>query len=354
MEEALTTAKVVIVLSTYNGAKYISEQVESIRSQEFSDWKLLVRDDGSSDDTVAIVHHLSQTDPRIIPIADSHGNLGAAASFGVLLERALEANADYVALCDQDDIWCADKLGSELERIQVRESELGKQTPLLVHSDLRVVREDLSLIHPSYLAFQGLHHQTSGCLGILLIQNFVTGCTTVVNRALLRVAVPLPPVIMHDWWLALCACASGEILYLSQATVLYRQHGRNVLGSRGIRAAALDSLRRPFLWWRRSGAMLDLSLEQARELRQRLEEAPTVEVPREALLVLNEVCTTFSTGTALARLGVVMRHRIRPRTFWPFPVRFYLQVLLWSRSSARHRMLADERFETAVKIGESV
>jgi glycosyltransferase involved in cell wall biosynthesis len=323
---------VVILLSTYDGARYVAEQVESLRRQTVSDWMLLVRDDGSSDETLQIVQQLAKTDRRIVVMQDGRGNLGPAASFGALLEQASNAGAEYVALCDQDDVWSPNKLARELDLLRRRECEVGEMVPLLVHSDLAVVREDLSMVHRSFLAYQGLRHLSEWPLGTLLIQNSVVGCTTVINRALLQAAVPLPTVIMHDWWLALCAAALGEVLYLPEATVLYRQHGRNAVGPRGRREAAFNSLRRPFAWWLRSGALLDRAIEQGRELTQRLEREglQSAASPR-SLVALREFCSAFGAGGSMARLRAVLRHRIRPRALFPYHVRFYVWVLLWSR-----------------------
>ena len=103
--------EVVVVLSSYTCARYISEQIRSICGQTFADWTLLVRDDGSTDDTLRVVEELSRGDPRVIVLKDEHGRLGPAASFGCLLEQAVAAGARYVALADQDDVWLARKVG---------------------------------------------------------------------------------------------------------------------------------------------------------------------------------------------------------------------------------------------------
>jgi rhamnosyltransferase len=325
---------VVVVLSSYNGERFIAEQIDSIRRQTHSDWKLVVRDDGSSDRTVDIVQGLIQFDDRISLLRDAGGNLGPAASFGLLLEHALETGAPYFALADQDDVWYPDKIARELELIQREERLAAEPTPIMVHTDLTVVREDLSLIHHSFLAYQNLRHQPLQQLSTLLIQNFVTGCTTLLNRALVEVAVPFPSVIMHDWWLALCAAALGEILYLPEPTVRYRQHGRNTLGSVGQRRALWQSLRNPIDSWLQGDVVLAQAVEQARELIQRVEreEAGSTAAIR-SLKVLREFCDAFSEGDGLTRLRVLFRHRIRPRTFLPYPVRFYARVLLWSQAS---------------------
>jgi glycosyltransferase involved in cell wall biosynthesis len=325
-----------ILLSSFNGSKFIAEQINSIRQQTYRRWTLLVRDDGSSDHTIAIVESLAAQDSRIALLRDSKGNLGPAASFGVLLQQAQQSGAPYVALADQDDVWLPTKLARELELLQQEERAAGTATPLLVHSDLAVVREDLTLLHRSFLEFQGIRHRSESALATLLIQNFVTGSTVVLNRALLDAAVPLPPVIMHDWWLALCAAALGRLLYVPEATVLYRQHGRNAQGSRGTWAGVRDAMRRPLTWWAGSAALLDRAVEQARELAQRIEQPSPAVSPAAAML--RDFCAAFEPrSSAVNRLRVVYHHRIQPRSFLPYPVPFYARVLLWDGDLRRQR-----------------
>lgn len=326
---------VVIVLSSYNGATFITEQIESIRRQTFTGWQLLVRDDGSTDETVPIVERHAEVDPRIVLVRDRRGNLGPARSFGVLLEQASNAGARYLALADQDDVWRPDKLERELALLRRREEELGETIPLLVHSDLTVVDQRLNIIAPSYLAFERQRPVSEGALSKLLIQNFVTGCTTLVNRSLLRASLPFPEVVMHDWWLALCAAAMGEVLHLPEATVLYRQHGLNALGSQGWREIRRETLRRPFAWWRRSSTLFAQVVHQGCELARRVErQSRDTAVSYPSLVPLREFRAAFG-GTAgpLSRLRAVRRHGIKPRSLLPYPVCFYARVLLGTRSS---------------------
>jgi rhamnosyltransferase len=331
----MSGSTMLIVLSSYNGEQFITEQINSIRKQSFTDWTLLVRDDGSSDRTIPLVQALAEQDDRIRLLDDTQGRLGPAASFGVLLARARDLGAPYVALSDQDDVWLPTKLARELERLKDQEAVSGTTTPLLIHSDLAVVREDLTLLHRSFLEFQGLQHQAQLPLRTLLIQNFVTGSTVVLNRALLECAVPVPRVIMHDWWLALCAAASGRLLYLPEATVLYRQHRDNAQGSQGRRTGVFRAVRRPFTWWTDSAAMLARAVDQARELGLRLERIHPEGSP--ARNIIQEFCSAFMPGRgALERVRVVYRHRIQPRSFWPYPVPFFTRVLLWAGDPQSH------------------
>jgi glycosyltransferase involved in cell wall biosynthesis len=321
----------VILLSSYNGARFITDQIESIRRQTLGSWTLLVRDDGSSDETVDMVEALAAADPRIVLLRDGRGNLGPPQSFGVLMEAALEAGAGYVAFADQDDIWHADKLEHQLEALRTREAAVGSTVPLLVHSDLSVVDEDLRLIHPSFLAFQGLGHDPEAPLQMLLAQNFVTGCTAVINRALLRAALPLPDVPMHDWWLALCAAALGEIRCCPRATVLYRQHDRNAAGGRGRMRSSLDAALHPVRWWGESQGAFSATVAQACALGRRVERESRPKSPDAGSLTsLREYCRAFSTGTGvIERLRIVWRQGVRPRSSLGYPLFFYARVALW-------------------------
>ncbi|MHB8877671.1 MAG: glycosyltransferase family protein [Myxococcaceae bacterium] len=187
------------------------------------------------------------------------------------MAAAASEGADYVFLCDQDDVWKPSKLGSSLATMVELERRFGDEGPLLVHTDLIVTDERLRPLHPSMLAHQGLHHEAESPLEVLLVQNFVTGCATVVNRALLRLALPLPDSCpMHDWWLALCAAASGHLGFVPEPSVWYRQHSGNEVGASGY-WANLNPLhpvgRRR---WARSGILAAAAIRQAADLHQRL------------------------------------------------------------------------------------
>ena len=182
-----------------------------------------------------IIVELSARDRRIRRIHDEHGRLGTAGNFGELMHLALEEGADVVFFSDQDDIWLPTKMMEQMSVLRKMEDSYGRDVPILVYSDLEVVNEQMQTIHRSFMRYQGLKHESDSPLRVLVIQNFVTGCATAVNRSLLRLAVPMPAnVIMHDWWLALCAAACGRLTYLPQALVRYRQHDANQFGAEGF------------------------------------------------------------------------------------------------------------------------
>jgi glycosyltransferase involved in cell wall biosynthesis len=245
----MTPEKLVIVMATYNGAPYLEEQLESIRVQTLTDWSLIIRDDGSSDETLAILRRYEKTDPRISVVVDSQGNLGASRSFGSLLKHALDSGADYVACSDQDDIWLPEKLARTYEYMRVLEEDNPPGTPVLMHTDLEVVNDTLERLNSSYMAYESVGQPVSPPLEKLLIQNHVVGCTMLANRALLKIALPVPAdARMHDWWLALCARSTGVLGFLPERTIKYRQHGSNTLGSGGIALAKRVFAR---AWWKK-------------------------------------------------------------------------------------------------------
>jgi hypothetical protein len=222
----------------------------SIQRQTRAAWRLLIRDDGSTDDTREIVKGLQDADPRIELVEDDGAHLGCVGNYGRLALVALERGARYVMLADQDDLWQPQKIEATLSIMRVAEEQYGSGCPLLVHTDLELVTEDLATIAPSFMGYQGIRHETDDPLKTLLVQNFVTGCTTLLNRALLERAIPIPAVApMHDWWFALCAAAVGRIEFLPKATGRYRQHGANVVAAKG-RLATLNPFRTswPRLW----------------------------------------------------------------------------------------------------------
>ena len=220
-----------VVLPTYNGAAYLKEQVDSIHRQTLRPQRLLVRDDGSTDGTRALLAELQQHYGSWLHWLPAEQNLGCSANVNCLLEAS---RAPYVALADQDDIWLPEKLAQSLALLQRLEQQHGVQRPLLVHSDLELMAADGRRLGSTYVQHQRLDPRRTAPEPLALT-NVVTGCTAMVNRALLDQALPIPPeALMHDWWLALVASRCGAIGWLPQPTVLYRQHGGNVLGAQGL------------------------------------------------------------------------------------------------------------------------
>lgn len=219
-----------ILLATYNGAAFLEAQLESIAAQTHEDWRLIARDDGSTDRTPEILSAFQARHAgRVEILADGDGNLGLVQNFSRLMEHS---DAPYAAFCDQDDVWIPEKLELCLAKMCELEREHGAETPLLVFTDLAVVDEDLNVIDRSFWHYANLRPDRCNSLNRLLLQNVVTGCTALMNRCLVARVVPIPSgAHVHDWWVALVVSAFGKLAYVTRPTVLYRQHGRNLLGA---------------------------------------------------------------------------------------------------------------------------
>lgn len=219
-----------IVLATYNGAKFLDAQIESILAQDHQDWRLIIRDDASTDSTAAVIEKHEHTFPdRILVLRGEKKRLGIVGNFSALLEAT---TAPYVMFADQDDVWLPHKISLTLTGMKELEKQHGDKTPLLIHTDSSIVDEKLQPVADSFNA----HNKLSAHLSPfprLLVQNTAQGCTMMVNRALLALALPLPPrARMYDMWLAQVAAGLGQIGYIEQQTLKYRQHGANAVGAR--------------------------------------------------------------------------------------------------------------------------
>lgn len=224
-------ATVDILLASYNGEAYIAQQLESLLTQDFSDFSILISDDDSQDATVEVVRRYAAVDARVRLVSTGVSHGGARDNF---LSLVNQATAPYLAFCDQDDVWLCDKLAIELAKMHELEETYGTDVPLLVFSDLAVVDENLEVMSPSFMAYGGID-PTRTSLANLLAQNVAPGCVMLANRALYHEALRLPldqsSIIMHDWWFILTAAALGHIGYVNQPTMLYRQHGSNTVGA---------------------------------------------------------------------------------------------------------------------------
>ena len=224
---------VLILLSTYNGERYLREQIESLVQQSDPHWKLRIRDDGSTDSTRELLKEFVARDSRIEWVEPNSENLGVVLSFGALLNHT--DGFDSVMFCDQDDIWHRNKI--ERSRLALDQLTLrhGSQTPLLVHSDARVVNQDGKPLAESFRKPLGLGFGPDPLLR-LIAQNFITGCTTIFNAALVKAALPIPQqALMHDGWLGLVAAAVGKIEFIFEPLLDYRQHSGNASGGLGSR-----------------------------------------------------------------------------------------------------------------------
>lgn len=221
-----------IVMATYNGARYISQQLESIIAQRDFFRYIIIHDDGSSDNTPSILRMYQEHYSEVIRIIDLPSTGGAKNNFSLLLQ---ESDAEYIFCADQDDIWLDGKLQVYIDMIKSMESELGSDLPILIHGDLKVIDDKNQAIAESFWNYQNLNPAWSSQFNLTLTQNVVTGCTLLVNRHLLNLALPIPKnAIMHDWWLTLVATAFGRVKYIKEPYVCYRQHDNNEIGAKNF------------------------------------------------------------------------------------------------------------------------
>lgn len=221
-----------VALCTYNGDKYLEDQLQSIAEQSLLPAEMVICDDHSSDGTVEIIKRFQQEVNFPVRLFENKERLGVVRNFS----RAISlCEAGYVATCDQDDIWLSERLAKSNLAMKNAESKYGENIPLLVHSDLKLANAEGKIIAPSFIKRAGIKVVKDEPLKNLLVQNFVTGSTILVNRALLDMVLPIPiDAVMHDRWLALGAAALGKIITIAEPTVIYRQHDQNLIGSKTV------------------------------------------------------------------------------------------------------------------------
>ncbi len=216
-----------ILLSTYNSSDFIQDLFFSLKNQTFKEWRLIIRDDLSQDKTREVVEHFCSKESRAVFIKDRI-KLGTCQSFFRLLKHS---DSDYIMFCDHDDIWLKEKIEKMLSRMLELENRYGRDFPILIHTDLFIVDENLNIISDSFWKYQGLNPEFRS-LNYLLVQNNVTGCSMMINRALKSLIKIPKKAIMHDWWIALVASAFGIIDYIKEPLLLYRKHKGQTIGAK--------------------------------------------------------------------------------------------------------------------------
>ena len=221
--------KVAVVVCTYNGEKFLAEQLQSILDQTHPPDGIIVSDDGSSDSTLDVVEEFSSRDSGAKrpqwTVQSRKKPLGVAGNFASALKKA---QGDFVALADQDDVWEPNRVEKGLARF--------RDGVLLVHSDATLIDEagqpTGSLMSALRLTGGERRSLLSGnALDALLRRNLVTGATTMIRASLLQQALPIPEGWVHDEWLGLVAAMKGGVVFSEESLVRYRQHGSNEIGA---------------------------------------------------------------------------------------------------------------------------
>lgn len=220
---------IAILMATYNGEQYVSEQLNSILSQTYSKWNLFMHDDGSNDGTLAILKSYAEKYPQQLTLLEYPAQGGPFRNFMSMLEKV---ESDYYMFCDQDDIWHNDKIEKSMDFMSKMEQD-KKNLPIIVHTDLRVVDENGKVIASSFWQQAGMHTDIFHTFS-QRISNVVTGCTMLFNKPARNAALSRMPdgSPLHDEWVTIRACAEGGKVYpVSYQLVDYRQHADNTLGA---------------------------------------------------------------------------------------------------------------------------
>ncbi len=226
-------SRVSVVMSTYNGEKFVGEQITSILASTYQDIDLYIHDDCSSDTTMDILNKYTAEYQDQVHVFRNEVNLGYTLNF---LQGLCHTTADYIMFCDQDDVWKPNKIADTLKRLRLMEAQLGKDKPIAVFTDAVVVDGQLQELRPSFFKAGKLNPKKTD-LAHILMENKLIGCTVMINAALRKIlqSRKLPErARYHDWWIALIAASCGKIGFLPEQTLLYRQHGSNVVGNRNF------------------------------------------------------------------------------------------------------------------------
>ena len=226
MKKINKNPKVQILLATYNGERFLREQLDSIINQEYKSWDLLIHDDGSIDNTISILNEYQNNYSKKIKLLIDQKIFSSASKnfFHLLEQRSRDAN--LYCLCDQDDIWHKKKLKLIIEKYNSIENNMN----ILIHSDLSLIDAEGKLLERSHN--QCINYQKNQITkNTTLYYNPIPGCAMAINSTLVDKISYSKYMVMHDWWILLSAMQENtHVIYIKFPLVKYRQHSGNVLG----------------------------------------------------------------------------------------------------------------------------
>ncbi|WP_181316952.1 glycosyltransferase family 2 protein [Photobacterium phosphoreum] len=304
-----------IVLATYNGELYLKEQIDSILSCDNFDElvnTIIISDDNSKDSTKDII--FSYNHPKI-KFVTNKASSGVISNFsnGISFTKS-----QYVVFSDQDDVWKKDKLIILFDGIKKLDIN---DKPSLFFTDLNVVDENLNILADSFWESQNINPFGYEKIETLLFQNVSPGCVMICNRQLLDIAYPFPSkIMMHDWWLLLIARAVGNIAFSNKKTILYRQHGHNVIGAKNM-----DIVTKITRLITNKADTFVKTIEQAKELDKRLGEC----------FIKNDTVKSFSTIDELSvfnRMKIAISFKLKGQNYQR-TVLLYIRLLFLKKSN---------------------
>ena len=215
-----------ILLPTYNGEKYLKEQIDSILNQTYKNIRLIISDDCSKDSTPKILEEYRGKDERIELYLQKE-NIGVVKGIEFLLKKV---KSNYYMLADQDDVWLPMKVEKSIETLK-------KENADLVFGDLEVVDQDLKTMYPSFGDFMLLNRKINKYINsykVNYLYNCVTGCTVLSKKEFIEKILPIPTeskYLIHDHWIGLIVALNGKLAYMPEKYIKYRQHGNNQVGT---------------------------------------------------------------------------------------------------------------------------
>jgi rhamnosyltransferase len=220
-----------ILLSTCNGEQYLNPLLESLLLQDYNKFVVYIRDDVSVDNTLSVINHYCSKYPNKFKLLkDNLGNLGVSKSFMQILSLV---ESDYYLFCDQDDVWLPKKISSLFNFI-LRMNLDTADMPILLFTDLKVVDSELNILHNSYWTYQSIFPEISKSWDNLIAQNVGTGCTMMFNKLAKMISLPFVlDKMYHDHWLMVNVAKKGNVFFLNDTNILYRQHLSNQIGASG-------------------------------------------------------------------------------------------------------------------------
>lgn len=207
-----------VVMSTYNGSRYVGEQIESILNQTYSSLEIILADDASTDNTYDILKSYAERDQRIVLYRQKE-NTGYNINFS---EACSKATGAYIAISDQDDVWEPGKIEKQLKKIK------EDKRNILVHCISARFEQRSS---PHLRSIKKMNFFRGSDIKNFYLANYVLGHAILFRRSLLEVSLPFPPNVYYDWWLAACACTIGNIEFVDEILVWHRMHQTNATGA---------------------------------------------------------------------------------------------------------------------------
>lgn len=219
---------IAVLVATYNGERYLKQQLDSILLQTYQNFKIYISDDASSDLTLQLLEQYQKKYPQKIFYSLNNENIGFVNNFEQLIENCTEP---YLALCDQDDIWTIDKLELQMKAIGDYEKKYP-ETALLVHSNLQMIGEDGHNFGTSFFHYRKITLPTQSSVNKIVSHNGVMGCTVLFNKKLKEHILPFPDTVnLHDYWIAVVNEVVGHRITLTECLVKYRIHQTNTSNS---------------------------------------------------------------------------------------------------------------------------